>query len=104
MQLARYVEGRDTCLIEEVARVAGEVMATQEEYFHDGAFGERLRNDAELEHRTAARIATAQAEMRSLPTAGVPQLLVVVEDRRHVLNGEVLYQDPQTLLDAVAQL
>lgn len=104
VQLARYVDGRDTCRVEELAKVAGEVVTARGGMLDEPAFAERLRDDAALRRRMEERIAAAQSELRHLPSAGVPQLLAVKKGRRHVVNGEALYQGPEHLLDKLDQL
>ncbi|GAA3096633.1 DsbA family protein [Rhizobium viscosum] len=104
MQIARYVGGRDTSNIDEVATVAAKVATEHGIELEADAFSNRLRNDAALRERTLERMEEAQSQMNSLGIRGVPQLVAVVDGKRHVIDGEALYHGPERLLAVIADL
>lgn len=104
VQIARYVEGRDTASINEVAKVAVQVASRHGVELTADAFAERLRGDVDLQARCSQRIDETKDRMNSLGVRGVPQLVVIVNGMTHALDGEVLYQGPQKLIAAMAAL
>lgn len=104
IQIARYVAGRDTSGIQEVATVAVQVAAEHGIELTAEAFGERLRSDTDLRERTLERMQDTQRQMNMLGIRGVPQLVALINGEAHVLSGEALYQGPAGLaavLDAL---
>lgn len=95
VQLARYVDGRDTSKIEEVAGVAAAIAGDDVDA---AAFAERLGNDDRLAADTNERIARTQAMMQALQTSGVPQLLVTVGNEHAIVQGHDLYSGGDHLL------
>lgn len=96
LQLARYVDGRDTSRAEVVAEVclaSGPGWGSSAE-----ALAERLRTDAGLQAQTDARIRETQALMHELGVNGVPQLFASSGDDAQVFGGASLYRGPAALL------
>ncbi|OWV67235.1 protein-disulfide isomerase [Rhizobium sp. R339] len=104
IQIARYVAGRDTSGIQEVAIVAVQVAAEHGIELTAEAFGERLRSDTDLRERTLERIENTQRKMNILGIRGVPQLVALINGKAHVLSGEALYQGPAGLTAALDAL
>jgi putative protein-disulfide isomerase len=104
LQLARYVEGRDTATAEVIADVAAVVAALGELPFDKRQFAERLASDNSLELATAQRIATAQELMRQRGVSGVPLLWVSVGAVERALHGSPLYQGGASILAAIDRL
>lgn len=103
-QLARYVEGVDTCRAEAVARIAVDVANGAGLKLDATEFAIRLRDERSLAEATARRVALAQQAMQALPSGGVPQLLVRVGGKTQVIAGQPLYDGPQQLLAQIAAL
>ncbi|AGT08814.1 DsbA family protein [Paracoccus aminophilus] len=104
VQLARYVDARDTARDEEVAEVAVRVAANHGVALTAEALTHRLRADDALRERTEARLTDSQTRMARLGIRGVPQLVVVVGGKPTALNGEVLYRGPDGLRAALDEL
>ncbi|OWW00228.1 DsbA family protein [Rhizobium sp. R693] len=104
VQIARYVEGRDTSDIHEVAKVAVQVAADHGVELTAATFAKRLRNDTDLSERTLERMEDTQRQMNTLGIRGIPQLVAVVNGEAHILSGEALYQGPARLVAALDTL
>ncbi|WP_105384113.1 DsbA family protein [Neorhizobium alkalisoli] len=104
VQIARYVEGRDTSTIDEVAEVAARVAAERGIELAAETLAERLRSDTELRDRALERMEDTQRQMNTLDIRGVPQLIAVVNGEPHVLGGETLYHGPAGLIAALNEL
>lgn len=100
-QIARYVDGRDTCQISEVVRVAETVAAEQNVPLDAAEFGKRLEDDAELMQTVQARIMEGQAGLQAIGKTGVPQLLMQAGERAYVFGGEALYGGREVLLSTI---
>lgn len=103
-QSARYVDGRDTSRIDEVARVAEWVALRHGLAFDPPSFAVRLQHDEALRERAQKRMAYARGAMASLPGRGVPRLLVRLENASHTVDGELLYAGKDRLLAAIRRL
>lgn len=103
-QVARYIDGRDTSRIDEVARVAESVAIRKGFAFDQASFADRLQTDAALRERAEKRVAAARVAMQSLPGRGVPQLLVRLGNDLHTIDGQVLYAGKDALLTAIRRL
>lgn len=103
-QLARYVDGVDTCRAEAIARIAVDVANGAGLSLDAAEFATRLRDDRSLAEATARRVALAQQAMQALPSGGVPQLLVRVSGETQVIAGQPLYDGPLQLLAQIASL
>jgi putative protein-disulfide isomerase len=101
LQTARYVDAKDTARAEVVAAVAAEVARSQGHAIDKTAFEDRLRNDEVLAADTADRMQKTVSRMRTLPSSGVPQLLVSVGDHREVVQGHDLYGGAEIVVEAV---
>lgn len=99
VQRARYIEGRDTALASEVAEVARHVAEQAGITLDAHDFAERLGRDHALRDATAARIAEARAAM---PGNGVPQLLVIRNGKRNLVQG--LHGGAEAVLEAVRNI
>lgn len=104
VQIARYVDGRDTAKVEEVAQVAVAVAARNGVDLTAAQVSERLRDDAALRQHTLERIGGAQARMDKLGIRGVPNLVVLVNGKPTTLNGDILYHGPDRLMAAIDDL
>jgi putative protein-disulfide isomerase len=104
IQIARYVDGRDTSNVQEVATVAVQVAAEHGIELTAEIFAERLRNDSDLRERALERVEDAQRQMDRLGIRGVPQLVARINGEAHVLNSEALYQGPARLVAALDEL
>ncbi|VXD05039.1 Protein-disulfide isomerase-like protein [Pseudomonas sp. 8Z] len=103
-QLARYVDGVDTCRVEAVAQIALDVARSAGLDLDLDAFSARLSDDRSLADATAQRVTRAQQAMQALPSGGVPQLLLKINGTPHVIAGQPLYEGPQRLLTHIASL
>ncbi|MDQ1199058.1 DsbA family protein [Agrobacterium sp. SORGH_AS 787] len=103
-QIARYVRGEDTAKAEVVARVAATVANDAGITLGADALADRLLRDARLHMLTDDRIAQTQRDMSALGIRGVPQLVVDVDGRSHLISGEALYAGGNRLLDALSRL
>lgn len=101
VQIARYIDGRDTARVEEVAEIASAVAGGGLDV---AAFGERLRTDQDLIRKTDERIDRAQAMMRTLQTSGVPQLLVTLGREHRIIRGDDLYGGADRLVGLLNEL
>ncbi len=101
LQVARYVEGRDTSRADEVVKIVAEFAAKHNLELDPEKFADRLEKDTALRDRTTGRIEKAQREMQSLGERGVPFLVVLVKGQHHIFSGEVLYHGPDKLMAAV---
>ncbi|MGN0927462.1 DsbA family protein [Ectopseudomonas mendocina] len=90
-QVARYVDGVDTCRAEAVAQIAVEIAQDAGLDLDTAVFAARLREDSALADTTTRRVALAQQAMRVLPAGGVPQLLARIDGEPHVIAGQHLY-------------
>ncbi|WP_245449735.1 DsbA family protein [Rhizobium leguminosarum] len=104
IQIARYLKGRDTSNIQEVATVAVEVAAERDIELTAETFAERLRNDSALQERTLERMEDTQRQMNTLGIRGVPQLVARINGEAHVLSSEALYHGPPHLAAALDAL
>lgn len=103
-QLARYIDGVDTCRAEAVARIAVDVALGAGLSLDASEFAARLRDDRTLAEATTRRVALAQQAMQALPSSGVPQLLATVDGVSQVIAGQQLYAGPQQLLEHLQTL
>lgn len=103
-QLARYVDGVDTCRAEAVAQIAVNVAQGAGLILDAAEFAARLGDDRALAEATARRVALAQQAMQALPSGGVPQLLVTIDGVSQVIAGQHLYAGPQRLLEQLQTL
>lgn len=103
-QLARYVDGVDTCRAEAVAQIAVNVAQGAGLSLDATEFAARLRDDRALAEATARRVAQAQQAMQALPSGGVPQLRITIDGVSQVIAGQHLYTGPQRLLEQLQAL
>ncbi|AJC78480.1 DSBA-like thioredoxin-like protein [Rhizobium etli bv. phaseoli str. IE4803] len=104
IQIARYVDGRDTSNVQEVAAVAVQVAAEHGIELTAEVLAERLRNDSDLRERTLERVEETQRQMNILGIRGVPQLVALINGNAHIVSGEALYQGPAYLAAALDEL
>ncbi|WP_327754149.1 DsbA family protein [Sphingobium sp. SJ10-10] len=104
VQIARYIDGRDTAREEDVAKVAVAVAGENGIDLTAEDFAEKLRNDAELRRRTLDRIEASQGRMNELGIRGVPQLVAMIDGKPTALDGEILYNGPDRLIAAIEDL
>lgn len=104
LQLARYIEARDTSLPDEVAAVAIEVAQEASFSLSLDAFALRLTEDKELAARANARIAETRNLMTRLSSSGVPQLLVSLDGHAEVIHGAPLYSGDDKVLRIISEV
>lgn len=104
VQIARYIDGRDTAREEDVAKVAVAVAGENGIDLTAEDFADRLRSDAELRQRTLDRIEASQGRMNELGIRGVPQLVAVIDGKPTALDGQILYHGPDRLIAAIEDL
>lgn len=104
VQLARYIEARDTCLPNEVAAVAVAVAREANFSLSLDAFALRLTEDEELAARTNARVADTRKLLGRLSSSGVPQLLVSLGSHAEVIHGAPLYSGADNVLRIVSEV
>jgi putative protein-disulfide isomerase len=104
VQIARYIDGRDTARKEDVAKVAVAVAGENGIDLTAEDFADRLRSDAELRQRTLDRIEASQGRMNQLGIRGVPQLVAVIDGKPTALDGQILYHGPDRLIAAIEDL
>lgn len=91
IQEARYVDGLDTT---DQTVLAGLLRGLQ----LDVAAEQLLQADAALAAATQARMADAQRDMQQLGAQGVPNLVLVNAQGRHLVRGNALYGSLDSLL------
>lgn len=104
VQIARYVEARDTSKEGEVAEVAAAIAAQHGFELNVGDFIDIMRNDASLRQRTHVRMEATQTHMAQLGISGVPQLIAIIDNKATGLNGEILYGGPERVIAALENL
>jgi putative protein-disulfide isomerase len=104
IQLARYVDGRDTARPAVLGAIAARVAAECGIAVDAAEFAERLRGDGALRQATARRVGATRDAMRRLGRSGVPQLLVGVAGQQHVLSGEALHGGLPALVATIQRL
>ncbi|WFU23026.1 protein-disulfide isomerase [Bradyrhizobium sp. CB1717] len=104
VQLARYIEARDTSLPDEVAAVAIAVAREANFLLKSTDFALRLTEDEELAARANERIAETRKLMGRLSSSGVPQLLVSRDGQAEVIHGAPLYSGEDEVLRAVSDV
>lgn len=98
LQVARYIEGRDTCSYAVVSGLAAHLMISEGHEENIESLNVRLYTDEDLAKRTYARISTAQALIRRFDLRGIPQLLVRAADITILLDSSKLYHGVEKLL------
>ena len=101
LQMARYVDAKDTANPAVVAAVAADVSGKGGHSVDEDAFAYKLANNEALATRTENRIREALARMRELSGSGVPQLLATIGGHREVIRGGDLYGGADTVLKAI---
>jgi putative protein-disulfide isomerase len=104
LQIARYVDAKDTARAEIVAAVAAEVARLHGQAIDESAFADRLRNDEVLAAATAEKMQETASRMQMLPGSGIPRLLVSVGDHREVIQNEDLYSGAEAVVRAIASV
>lgn len=92
LQIARYVDGRDTALATEVARVTGKTAKRNGYEVDVDHVLTRLESDQELWRGTDERVGRTQRLMDRLELSGVPQLVVASNGRFQPIRSADLYQ------------
>ncbi|HEY1027922.1 MAG TPA: DsbA family protein [Pseudomonas sp.] len=100
-QLARYVDGVDTCRADVVAGIAVTVAASAGLALDADDFATRLHDDETLAAITQRRVSDARRAMHNLASTGVPQLLLRVKGHTEVLAGQALYSGADALLERI---
>lgn len=102
LQIARYVEGRDTSKPAEVAKV----VATLELGLDQSDIEKRLVEDDALKARALERINQTQRDLEKLGIRGVPQLVVISKsgDSAQVVDGKVLYKGPEAVFSVLEEM
>jgi putative protein-disulfide isomerase len=102
LQIARYVEGRDTSKPSEVAKVA----ATLELGLDQSDFEKKLASDEALKARALERIEHTKRDFGKLGIRGVPQLVVISKSGApaQVVYGKALYKGPETVFSVLEKM
>lgn len=103
-QILRYVDGEDTSRVDIVAPIAGALASEAGIAIDAMTFADRLLHDAQLRASADARVGEARRAMEAIGAQGVPQLVVVVDGRHHLINGQYLYAGGGPLMEALASL
>ncbi|GLX12910.1 DsbA family protein [Pseudomonas straminea] len=104
LQLARYVRGENTARAEVVACLTTQILAEAGHLRDSEELARQLTSDHQLAQQTDVRVQSAQVLMSRFGIQGVPQLLVRVDKRTHLLSTKALYQGPSFLLDELRAL
>ncbi len=91
LQLARYVEGRDTADLAVLAAILGELGL-------DAAAARLLDSDDVLTGASRKRMSSARRDMAAFGVQGVPNLIVSDSETRRLVSGGALFGDPGPLL------
>jgi putative protein-disulfide isomerase len=91
LQLARYVDGRDTADLAVLAAILGELGL-------DAAAARLLDNDDVLTGASRKRMSSARRDMATFGVQGVPNLIVSDGETRRLVSGGALFGDPGPLL------
>jgi putative protein-disulfide isomerase len=97
IQEFRYVRGEDTAKLDVLRRIAGIFGISATDFYVQSIA-------LECERLNAGRISQTHQLMQRLGTSGVPQLIVRLGDRERVLQGQVLYNGAEHLMDAIHKL
>lgn len=102
LQIARYVEGRDTSTLSEVLAITRDVLTA---LGRSSTGLDPLRHgDVGLHRRAVDRVAASQREMAALGISGVPQMVATHGDTRHLLPSAALYGGASAIRQALAEL
>ncbi|WP_419710514.1 protein-disulfide isomerase [Pseudomonas sp. NFX224] len=101
LQVARYVDGQDTCDYSVVAGIATQLLIGTGLETNADTLSVRLFADEDLAKRTHARTSTAQALIGRFDLRGIPQLLVRTENITIPLNSSHLYQGVEKLVTEI---
>lgn len=104
IQIRRYQDGADTARPMVLAETAATVAAAAGFSVDAAALAGRLDTDDHLIYDADRRITTARQRLHLLPGSGVPQLVVRLGDRQHVVTGAPLYGGPDALFTALETL
>lgn len=104
VQIARYVDGRDTSEALEAAKVAVQVAGESNIPLSVDELAERLQSDIGLRERTVTRMEASQRRMQRLGIQGVPQLVAVIDGQPTPISSEDLYHGPDRLPPAIDDL
>lgn len=104
LQLARYVEGRDTSRRDVVAQISIDYAITQQLAISGEQITEQLAEGSELSEITHKRIQQVQRLMSLSGVSGVPLLLVTSGEKNHLISGHSLYGGPTAISHALQQL
>lgn len=102
LQVARYVEGRDTSKPGEVAKV----VAASGLGLDQSDFEKRLVNDEALKARALERIEHTQHDLGQLGIRGVPQLVIMSKSGApaKVVDGKALYKGPEAVFSVLEKM
>lgn len=104
LQIARYVEGKDTGDKSVVATTTVAVARENGIEINQTDFTHRLSNDSSLQQATEHRIALASMLMSQCGIRGVPQLLLRINDRMIIIDSSPLYQGGEYCINAMKQI
>lgn len=102
LQIARYVDGRDTSKPGEVAKI----VATSGFGLDQPDFEKRLVNDEALKAQALERIKHTQRDLGKLGIRGVPQLVVMSKSGgpAQVVDGKALYKGPEAIFSVLDKM
>lgn len=99
LQIARYVEGKNTADAAVVATIIKDAFPALVSINET-----MLTQDRDLISRTEHSIRQAQTRMAKLGVQGVPQLVAYVDDRAHIIESSTLYAGEAPLMQELDQL
>ncbi|POS70604.1 hypothetical protein DHEL01_v211004 [Diaporthe helianthi] len=102
LQIARYVDGRDTSKPAEVAKVVAAFGLGLEQ----SELEKRLESDDALKARALERMEHTQRDLRKLGMRGVPQLVVMSKNggAAQVVDGKALYKGPEAVFSLLEKV
>lgn len=110
LQIARYVEGRDTSKPGEVAKVVAAFEKLGVTYGKLGLdqldFEKKLANDEALKARALERIEHTKRDLGKLGIRGVPQLAVMSKSGApaRIVDGKALYKGPEAVFSVLEKM
>lgn len=101
LQIARYVEGRDTCDYAMVSKITSQFLENEGLPGDEPHLGAHLYARKGLTDYAEARVAKTQVLMRRFDLKGIPQLLVRVADATIPVDSMCLYQGAEKLFAGI---
>lgn len=103
LQKARYIDGLDTAAISVVTAEVQKLLSslsTQKTYEE---IETQLTQDPAVLDATQNRISESRRQMSALNINGVPLLVLETDQKKQLIQGEFLYSNGKSLIDAIHQ-